>query len=929
MSSGPGAGYVSPFAARLRERLQTKDSRAVSAGEAAGPAVPVTAGAPSGTPSPAGPAVPEPVLGRNVPTQLPVSSPWAQLRTPSKVPSKPLPSPAGPAAFRASPVARPPMTAAPTVPRAVVVAPQSPDAPRSGFSGAPVRGGVAPRPIPSFTYQPAPGAPASGRPADQRALPLPALRVLPVQQVAPRPVPPRPVPPAKKKSPPKKRGPVTAQEAQQARRETLNRLGLDEAREALLCLPESYADLREVCRRLPEENDVAPRLYLLQFTGAMSGFDASGNFLPLEVGSNWRLVRRLDIELADSEGSLAQWSIFGSPFPYRGMQVGEGVPLVCRSIYSDRRGIRVLLDADRPPAHAVGRVWVKYLGITGRVSGDAVADAVRSQIDNPDAYLACATKLVGALGMREEAALDAVGCTEFTSFKSVLHALHEPRTPEIGAAAHAVAHKLAAAAVQASALRHNLRHPHPQAPLAIDPAEIGILARTQPETLTGDQLKAAHAIMQGLRDPRPLNDLLSGDVGTGKTLAYLLPLVAAHRAGAKCAIIAPTSILADQIAREVLTRFGGVIKGVERVATGRKIHDKQSILVGTPGLVSVATRAGYEPNFLVCDEQHKMSTDVRERLVKPWTHVLEVSATPMPRSLAQAFFGGKGVINIRECPVKKNIQCMVGDVTERRKFVGMLRWALDNGQRAAVIYPLVNQAAAASGAARLPVLAAGDAPAIPRPAASGSAGLGEPGAKQVESVTRSVIEGARVLEESFPGKVIAIHGQMREADIRRALDLVRSGERPLVVASTVLETGIDIPGITAMIVRNADYFGVSQLHQLRGRLARKGGDAWFGMMVEDEALQSPETMVRLQTVAEVQDGFELAEHDLRMRGFGDLDGSAQSGATDTVFKLLRLRPEDFLRKKLESPDVHVPLPQQAAREEVPPVMRGDQPRLFS
>lgn len=694
--------------------------------------------------------------------------------------------------------------------------------------------------------------------------------------------------------------PTAAQREAEAREEsdrgvrmTLKKLGLEDPREALLCLPDSYADLRTITRELPEDADVDPRLYALTYTGVMLGFDKNKKPVNMDRKELWKYVRRVEMLLRDARGDEVTWSAFDGPWPYKDLVAGEQVGLVARFERFGKRGY--LSDVQRPPAHAIGSIWVKYLGIAGQVAGENVERMVNAQVDNPEAYRRCVAKVVGAIGLREDEALRVVGCTEFVDVESVVRGLHRPKTVEEGWAARKVANKLSAAAVQASALRHNLRAAHPQSPLPVDISDLEALARTQREKLSNDQRKAATAILNGLKDPKPLNSLLSGDVGTGKTLAFLLPAVAAHRAGAKVAIIAPTSILADQIAMQVISRFGPMVKGVERIVAGGKISDQQSILVGTPGLTSVCSKAKYVPNVLICDEQHKLSATDREKLVKPWTHVIEVSATPVPRSLASALFGGKQVINIRECPVQKNIQCLVGDLEDRRKFGGMLKWALDNGQRAAVVYPLVD----------------------------GGKRAGEDGDDEVASV----LSGAKALEAAFPGKVVVVHGKMKDEEIEAALKLVRSGERPLVVASTVIETGVDIPGITALVVRNADRFGISQLHQLRGRLARHGGDAWFGMMVDSLEELPAETRMRLETVASCQDGYELAERDLVLRGFGDVEGVAQSGASETVFRLVRLRPEDFLKNKLS--DMAVQAPAAAAAEQESDQRRADQPRLFA
>lgn len=667
--------------------------------------------------------------------------------------------------------------------------------------------------------------------------------------------------------------------------EAMKRLDLKDPREALLCLPARFADLRRINDVIPDESDEDQRLYRLQYTGEMQGFDKNKRYVPITGGGSFSLIQHLKIELIDAQDNKLFFSVFGNPWPYKDLEAGQYLNLVGKVVYFGYENPQPYLnDVEVPPAHAVGKIWVKYLGKPGRVAGEKVESLVRAQVDNPQAYQHCATKLIGALGMSEPEAMQAAGAEEyFRGFEDVLMGLHRPQNPEQGWMAKTTANKLAALCVQAAALRQNIRHSHPDAPLSVDVGDIDILARTQKETLTASQKQVAMEIAVKLRDHKPMNVLLSGDVGTGKTLTYLLPAVAAHRAGAQVLIVAPTSILADQIARQVIDRFGEHVKSVERIRAGGKIQDHASILVGTSGSVTVATKAKYIPNLLICDEQHKLSSAVREKLVSPWTHTLEASATPIPRSLASALFGGKDILNLRECPVKKKFNCVVGDLKMRPKFAGMIKHALDNGNRAVVVYPRINQPLADATGTR-------------------------PSESEVRKHEKeSVISGAKALEKAFPGKVIAIHGELSEMEITAAIEAVRSGAKPLVVASTVIETGVDIPGITTMIVRDADYFGISQLHQLRGRLVRHGGEAWFGMMVNDIDALDVDTLTRLQAIEASTDGYELAERDLTIRGFGELDaGGDQSGAaSNTVFRLVNLRPEDFLKKKLSQMRVEI------------------------
>jgi ATP-dependent DNA helicase RecG len=341
------------------------------------------------------------------------------------------------------------------------------------------------------------------------------------------------------------------------------------------------------------------------------------------------------------------------------------------------------------------------------------------------------------------------------------------------------------------------------------------------------------------------------------------------------AIIAPTSLLADQIAEQLLTRFMGQVSGIERVQAGKKIHDPNAILVCTYGLGSIAASAHYVPNLLIIDEQHKMSTTVKEAMVKPWTHVLEATATPVPRSLAAIEFGGKDILNLRGSHVKKTFRNHIADLSDRPTFAKMIREVINDGGRAAIVYPRVE----ASAEARLSAEAA-------------DAG------QDTQVIVDSLLEAARSLETAFPGKVVAVHGKMKDAEIARAIAMVKSGERPLLVASSVIETGIDIPSMKIMIVREADRFGIAQLTQLRGRLVRNGGVGDFVMMVKDMSLLDGKTFERLEAVRTENDGYRLAERDMELRGFGQLDGEDQSGAAEGVFRLLKVSSRDHIEDRL-------------------------------
>jgi ATP-dependent DNA helicase RecG len=686
-----------------------------------------------------------------------------------------------------------------------------------------------------------------------------------------RPGPAAPKPAAKK--PAKKR----------AAKNPLTYLQLSDPREALLISPARYVD----CTRFVESvHDVEPEetaMFRLRLTGEFKGFDRTRQLLwkapetfrslaGVPKNLYWK-TKRLEIMAVDQRGSELTISSFGGIAQWSESKADDVLHVT--GSYK-QFGKRIYFNVEATvPEKAIGSVWVQYGGVPGQISGDRVALAVSAAKLDVGSWRHCAGRIVGECGLAEPELLQKAG-SSFTSLIDLLKALHEPKTLQEGLAAHEDARRISALAIQASALRSVARPAHPKSPIMLDPQEVARLAATQKETMTQDQQTVVTRICELLGQPKAMTALLSGDVGTGKTLTYLLPAVAAHRAGAQVAVIAPTNLLADQLYQQLVGRFGNELSGVQRIESGDVIRDPRYILVGTSGLVGAAKKAGYNPNLLICDEQHKMGAATREDLQADWTHLLEVSATPIPRSLATALYDGMEILNLRQAPVKKVINSFVVDMEQKRQMIQAVRDAIAKGERCAFVYPLVSN--------------------------------DEDGEDDAEQAAVHTVESAfQGLEAAFPGKVVMLHGKMSQDELRAGIAKMRTGERLIMVASTVIETGLDIPSISLMVVRNADRFGVSQLHQLRGRLVRNGGTGNFLMAVESfadfpdkEDGTINETLQRLDAVASTTDGYELAERDLLLRGFGDFTGLDQTGSAKTVFRLVDLKVEDFMARKLRT-----------------------------
>ncbi|TAL65719.1 MAG: DEAD/DEAH box helicase [Burkholderiaceae bacterium] len=680
----------------------------------------------------------------------------------------------------------------------------------------------------------------------------------------------------------------------------LSRLKLADPELALLCVPGEFVDCTNLIDDLDNVDDSGQTSHLLsvQVTDRIKAFSRDkkplygrgGVLSSLEqlqrLGFHaWRDIGRLQIEVQDSFGHVAQLSSF-TPWSWRTIQVGRTLHLIGTV---KRYGPTLYLNSDlEPPEGAIGGIWTRYKGVQGQVSAESVEQAVHDVRYRDDAYLKAEREIVASLQMDEAAVLDLVqydqndvpvGAPRFLSLRDFIRTLHMPATVAEGERALLLANRITAAGIRAEARSGSVRYPSRDAPLIVPDQQILDLAATQPEVLTEDQRDAALGIARSLRSPTPMNALLSGDVGTGKTLAFLLPAVVAHQNGARVAIMAPTIILANQIARQIATRFHDSIRGVERVLAGKKIQNPGHILVGTSGLPASCSKSGYVPNLLVLDEQHKLSVQTRGALVGPATHVLEATATPIPRSLATVFFDGVQVFSLKKSPVKRDIKSHVLDVNARAQVSRAMRETVELGRRVLVVYPRLQTVEVMKKS---------------RQGKDEQLSLGDDLEVETKRSVQGVIEAAHTFEAAFPGKVAVLHGLLSDEEKEQVIEQVRSLEKPVLVASVVVETGIDIPDIGLLVVRDADRMGLSQLHQLRGRLARNGGGADFFMMVESLDEVEDSTLERLVACRSTTDGYRLAEIDMKQRGFGSYVDDSQSGASQGVFRLTRIAPADFL-----------------------------------
>lgn len=682
---------------------------------------------------------------------------------------------------------------------------------------------------------------------------------------------------------------------EEARSRLFKQLDITALGQALLCVPTSYVDCVNTKEILTGLYDGYKGLFYLRRTGKIEALDAKKrvvsaaphtSFFEAPWQTHWRQVRTLKVELEDLFGNSI-WVASFNPWRWKNSDP-QGAILIDGTVqtFGTRR---MLINTSEPPADVAGKVWARYVS-PGTAKEEDIRSVVAEALNDPESFQQAIHSLVTSTLLSEKQLLTLASTVTnpFRDLREFFSALHCPSDTLEGDFAVEVARLMAVTGVCNAARASSMRYPHPKAAINFTDLQVRVAVQSQPETLTVDQAAVVAQLVACLRSPQPLNGLLSGDVGTGKTLAYLIPAVVVARAGGRVALVSPTEILANQLATNLQRRFPDV--AVERVRAGGRISNPQAILVDTSGLASVAKKSGYCPDFLVVDEQHKLATKDRNSMVGPWTHHLEASATPIPRSLAATLFNGTQVFSLNEAPVVRQIESFVFDETDRRQVSGWMREALDDRQRVAIIYPRVEKSAVRA-------TEEDETPGAVHDSYGNTTSQGDfalPTSRTRALPVASVTEAAQGLEQRFPGKVGMLHGKLAAAEIAGTLDDFRSGVRPIVVASTIMETGIDIPDIRLLVVKDAENFGAAQLHQLRGRLARNGGAARFVMMVKDCAGLVPETLDRLLMVSRTTDGYALAEADMKNRGFGDLAGLAQSGRASSAFRLLKLELSDFV-----------------------------------
>lgn len=369
-----------------------------------------------------------------------------------------------------------------------------------------------------------------------------------------------------------------------------------------------------------------------------------------------------------------------------------------------------------------------------------------------------------------------------------------------------------------------------------------------PFALTGAQNKVIQEIRGDLSAPHPMNRLLQGDVGSGKTVVAIAAILLAIEAGFQTALMAPTQILAEQhyaVLRRWLEPLG--VRISLRTAARREEsflpllagEDNPSLIIGTHALLYEGVSFS-NLGLVVIDEQHKFGVAQRARLTarEPVPDALVMTATPIPRTLTMTVYGDLDVSVIDEMPRNRGkIITAARDESKLGEVLAFLRKELEAGRQAYIIYPLIDES-------------------------------------EKLDVKAAAAEFERWRERLHPYRCELLHGRIPAPDKQEIMERFRAGQTKVLISTTVIEVGIDVPNASVMLIENAERFGLAQMHQLRGRIGRGEHKSYCVLLSSDN---SPETEAKLAVLEKTSNGFEVAEADWELRGPGDLLGTAQSG----------------------------------------------------
>lgn len=569
---------------------------------------------------------------------------------------------------------------------------------------------------------------------------------------------------------------------------------------------------------------------------------------------------------------------------YEISKVKAGEVFYCRAKVGVWNGNLQLSNVEWIPQNKLGKVFARYKSIPKVIRTDKISEKVKIAYDN---FLDKAIeKVIKACHAHSEHEVISKSGIPFDSLASFFTCLHYPANREDLEKAKESAKKLGILEIISYATDKEEVFIE-ESFIDIQLEDIKRLISRIPFPLTDDQEISIYDIVNDLRLMSPMNRMLSGDVGTGKTLTYMIPAVAAYKQGKKVAIMVQSFLVASQVASEIRQTFpevdvifkAGKLKKKEEQELENKLKTSNAIVVGTSGVINALQKHQYHLDFLIVDEQHKMGKEQREQLKKNHTNYLEATATPIPRTMAIVTHGGMSISFLKTKPVYKNIKTVIWDESRQKELIKEIRYIIDNNFQCALIYPVVDE--------KDEVISENeeedeeDKSTVP----------------QERNRVKHAVKAAEMMEKIFPNNVALLHGKMKDSEKNSVLKELKENKKQVLIASSVIEIGVTLPSMMMVAVIDPDVHGVTSLHQLRGRVDRNGNITKQGLVPRFILFvrrnMTEKISDRLNILVQNDDGFLVAEEDMNQRGFGEMSGSRQSGSTSSVFIDLKFTPLDI------------------------------------
>ena len=606
--------------------------------------------------------------------------------------------------------------------------------------------------------------------------------------------------------------------------------------QAALILPEDYRDYRSAERVVIGVGK--NRLYRLKVTKGLSA--------PTWVGTAGKVALTRMLAM-DAEGKIIGISFFGDTRPIRSI-VKPGLTLHLYGSVEQNGGYLNMTNPEVIGFDKFGKVCPVYKGLKRIVSSERLAEKIEQAVQCMDEVV---ERIDAFMTEPESEVIRKTGLSHWT-YRKIITSLHKPATPEEGWAAQVAARRLATYYAIKVANANADRTINPKAAIPVTTSLAKEMAGRFPYPLTDEQWTAVEGSIRSLAQPRQSLITYSADVGAGKTTIFGTVAAACAKAGVHVAIMAPNTILCEQIHNELSSIFPDICFSK---AWGKEadLDPDARIHIGTTALISKAKKRQIEFSLVIVDEEHRFSRQQKHALMSAGSNYIASTATPIPRTMQLATMGAFDVYRITKTHVNKEIFTHIlkrGDEGILHKYV---RATLSHGYQVLIVLPVAQ------------------------------------GSRKEKQTAEEAFEYWNSL---YPGKVGLAHGKMDEEEKTRVIQKMRDGELSILCSTTVIEVGVTIPNARTMIIYHPETLGLAQLHQLRGRLARKGGKGHLLLYLPKDVKEK--TLERLQALQRYADGFKLAEIDLRMRGFGDLskDSDSQTGGMPSLIPNYEITVED-------------------------------------